>query len=218
MRLVAATVLALVLLPGTALAQDPTMRVQPRSLFPGERTLVSGSAGGCTPGNDVILMSRAFPGTREFAGVPAVFTPVRADGTYRARIRIPRRRDPGSYTITARCGGGNLGLTRRLRVRRPLAAYCSQTGDLCYGRIAAPLRLRITLAAEFFTRYRLCVRGPDLEVVCRRARVREVDGLFQSTVRWRTRFPDRGPGTYRARWFPGASGGSPLGPPIVFFR
>jgi hypothetical protein len=35
------------------------------------------------------------------------------------RVRIPKSRTPGTYTISGRCGGGNLGVTRKLKVVAP---------------------------------------------------------------------------------------------------
>ena len=96
------------------------------------------------------------------------------------------------------------------------SSFCSPTGDLCYGARGkgATVRLRITLAAHFFTRYRLCVTAPDHTRACHGFRVRRIPhGLFESTVHWSARFPSAGPGTYRARW---RSGGNALGPPVSF--
>ena len=47
----------------------------------------------------------------------AVSAPVRGDDTYRVRTRIPAVRPPGVYTVSARCGGGNFGVTAHLTVR-----------------------------------------------------------------------------------------------------
>jgi hypothetical protein len=92
--------------------------------------------------------------------------------------------------------------------------YCSPSGDLCYGRIGSPVKLRISLAAKYFETYRLCVRGPDRVRDCKRFRVRRSDnGLYESTVRWPKHFPYRGKGIYRVRWY---SGGNALGPAITF--
>jgi hypothetical protein len=44
---------------------------------------------------------------------------VNANGHYRASTLIPSGRRSGRYTITGRCGGGNFGVTARLRVLRP---------------------------------------------------------------------------------------------------
>jgi hypothetical protein len=97
----------------------PTMHVRPNRMRAGRRVRVFGSAGGCAPGNEMILLSEAFSRRNEFAGVPAVFTPVRTNGRYSKRVRIPRARQPGEYQISARCGGGNLGIFRTLEVLAP---------------------------------------------------------------------------------------------------
>jgi hypothetical protein len=49
-----------------------------------------------------------------------VFTPVKAGGDFSRRIRIPASKKPKRYSIGARCGGGNLGISRKLRVLAPL--------------------------------------------------------------------------------------------------
>jgi hypothetical protein len=95
-------------------------------------------------------------------------------------------------------------------------AYCSGSGDLCYRAkdTGAATKLRITLAAHYFTRYRLCVTPPAGARTCKRFRVRRTShGLYDSTVRWAKQFPDAGPGTYHASW---RSGGSALGPSVSF--
>jgi hypothetical protein len=118
----AAAVLAVAaagLLPAGALA-SPTMHVKPKKVHAGNKVRVFGNAAGCPAGNTVTLISHAFPKTNEFAGVPAVFTKVRADGSFSRRVRIPKSKTPKRYTISARCGGGNLGVSRKLRVLAPL--------------------------------------------------------------------------------------------------
>lgn len=105
--------------PGQAFAQA-TMQVSPKSVHAGKRVRVFGSAGGCQPGNTVTLISHAFPAKHEFAGVPAVFAKVRPSGNYSKRVRIPKSKTPKRYRISARCGGGNLGVSRRVRVLAPL--------------------------------------------------------------------------------------------------
>ena len=94
------------------------------------------------------------------------------------------------------------------------SSYCSPSGDLCYARIGSPVKLRISLAAKYFSRYRLCVTGPDGVTDCRRFYVHRTDnGLYQSTVKWPRHFPYRGRGSYKARWY---ALGSRLGPAITF--
>lgn len=82
-------------------------------------------------------------------------------------------------------------------------SYCSPTGDICYGAFGTgtSVQLRITLAAGFFTKYRLCVKSPDRKTDCRRLRLHRVaHGFFDSRVRWKRHFPYRGHGIYRASW------------------
>jgi hypothetical protein len=64
----------------------------------------------------VTVISRAFVHTHDFAGVPAVFALVRTGGKFAVRTTIPRTKKHGRYTVTARCGGGNLGVVAHLRV------------------------------------------------------------------------------------------------------
>jgi hypothetical protein len=75
---------------------------------------ITGNAGDCPRGDTVSILSRAFRG-RLFAGVGGVETPVRAAGRFAASARV-RLRAHGVYRVTARCGGGNLGVVARLRV------------------------------------------------------------------------------------------------------
>jgi hypothetical protein len=96
------------------------LHVSPATVPAGDSTRVFGSAaGGCAAGDQVTLLSRAFPATHRFAGVPAVFARTHAGGRFSKRVRIPAGRAPGRYTVTARCGGGNLGIVRHVRVTRP---------------------------------------------------------------------------------------------------
>lgn len=90
----------------------------PKTVPRGRSVLVRGLAGSCAAGDTVTVLSRAFPATRTFAGVPAVFAQVGAAGRFSATVRIPAVRRPGSYVLTARCGGGNLGVSAHLAVTR----------------------------------------------------------------------------------------------------
>ena len=76
-----------------------------------------GVAGGCTSGDQVTIISHAFAPAHTFAGVPAVFAQVGSAGRFSAKTRIPATRGPGTYLLTARCGGGNLGVSAHLTVR-----------------------------------------------------------------------------------------------------
>jgi hypothetical protein len=90
--------------------------VSPSTVHRGGSVLVSGVAGGCTAGDTVTLISHAFTAAHSFAGVPAVYSKVGSAGRFSARARIALARVPGNYTITARCGGGNLGIAAFLTV------------------------------------------------------------------------------------------------------
>jgi hypothetical protein len=109
---------ALGLLPGEALAA--TINASPNPVHAGKRVRLFGHvSGGCQPGDQVTLISRAFSHKHDFAGLPAVFATVQANGHYSKRTRIPKAKAPKKYAITARCGGGNFGVTRKLKVLAP---------------------------------------------------------------------------------------------------
>jgi hypothetical protein len=97
------------------------------------------------------------------------------------------------------------------------SSYCSPSGDLCYGVVkgSSPIKLRITLQAKYFKRYRLCIRGPNGQRNCHRFRIKRLgNGLYGSTIRvGGEKFPFQGKGTYRARY---STGGESLGPAITY--
>ena len=110
---------ALVAAPGAGASGSPVfLGLTPPTVQRGHVVRIHGSAGDCPAGDAVAVLSRAFVATREFAGVPAVYAKVEAGGAFAAATRIPVRRAPGRYAVTARCGGGNLGLKVTLTVRR----------------------------------------------------------------------------------------------------
>ena len=100
----------------SASAAPPSIVVSPVTVHRGRTVVVKGSADGCTVGNRVTLISRAFVHTHDFAGLPAVFARVKAGGKYRTMTRIPATKKIGRYAITARCGGGNLGVVAHVKV------------------------------------------------------------------------------------------------------
>jgi hypothetical protein len=126
-RIIAAVVfviLTLLTVPAWAApAALATLQVSPSSVAAGHSVTVSGSVGLDSAGSEcasgVTLLSRAFVHTQDFAGVPAVDAAVRPDGTLKATTTIPRSKAAGSYAITGRCGGGNLGVSATLVVRAP---------------------------------------------------------------------------------------------------
>jgi hypothetical protein len=105
-------------------APVPSLRVSPGSVTAGDTVTVSGSVGaepaGSACATGVLLLSRAFAHTGEFAGVPAVAAAVRPDGTFTATTTIPRSTPARTYDISGRCGGGNLGVSATLTVRAAL--------------------------------------------------------------------------------------------------
>jgi hypothetical protein len=104
-------------------AAGATLRVAPQRVEAGSVVTVSGSVGsGCGPGDRVNLISASFSHSNDFAGLPAVFAPHAANGQFSVRVRIPADRAAGAYSITGRCGGGDLGVAARLRVLARTAA------------------------------------------------------------------------------------------------
>jgi hypothetical protein len=119
--LLAATVAMLAPAAPASAAPTATLQVSPRSITAGETVTVAGSVGSAPAGSacatSALLLSRAVVPTEEFAGVPAVTAAVRPGGTFAATTRIPRSTPAGTYTISGRCGGGNLGVSATLEVR-----------------------------------------------------------------------------------------------------
>ncbi len=104
-----------------------SLHVSPNPVAPGASVRLTGSVGlyrggpQCPAGDQVDLLSEAFAPHHnralDFAGVPTVLATVRRNGTFTARGSIRRIKHPGTYTISGRCGGGNLGFDVHLRVR-----------------------------------------------------------------------------------------------------
>jgi hypothetical protein len=64
----------------------------------------------------VTAISRAFPG-HAFGAAGTLSGRVRAGHAFSFSGRLRRTLKPGLYAVTARCGGGNLGVAVRVRVR-----------------------------------------------------------------------------------------------------
>jgi Immunoglobulin-like domain of bacterial spore germination len=120
-RLVVLSLLCSCVAAATAAARPSSVSLQvtPATVHRGGTVTVHGNAAPCPAGDQVTIISHAFPVTHLFAGVPAVFATVRSGGAFSTRTTIPRHRKVKRYTVTARCGGGNLGIVRHLRVTRP---------------------------------------------------------------------------------------------------
>ena len=109
---VVATAGAALVLAGTAAAATPRLSVHPASVARGGTVTVSGT--GCRAGDLVYLISPPFVG---HAFVPhSVATRAHSSGSFARSVHIRTSIRGGRYLITARCGGGNLGVSARLRV------------------------------------------------------------------------------------------------------
>src|SRR3954447_22377902 len=76
---------------------------------------VTFNGGTCSAGTSAILLSKLFPG--HAYGVGAVSVRVRANGRFTARFAVPTSVADGNYSVTARCGGANLGVVAHVRVQ-----------------------------------------------------------------------------------------------------
>jgi hypothetical protein len=102
-----------------------------------------------------------------------------------------------------------------------VAAYCSPSGDVCYGVFGRRHRvyLRITTAARYFSRYTLCVRllpvggGAEHALRCGSFPLfRGGAGTWVSTINYARQYPITQPGRYRVSW----KAGPALGPSLTF--
>jgi hypothetical protein len=114
--------LALGIMVGTpGFVSAASINVSPGTVPPGGNVRLSGDvlAGG-TPGCEVpgtvTLISEAFAGLGEFAGVAAVNLPVDATGSFDSTVTLSASVAAGTYSISGRCGGGNLGVTATIVV------------------------------------------------------------------------------------------------------
>jgi hypothetical protein len=96
-------------------------------------------------------------------------------------------------------------------------AYCSPSGDLCYGvqRQSGVVVLRITTIERYFRRYTLCVTSPARRRVCGSFPIFRSGRVWGSRVRWHRQFPNDGRGRYRVQW---RLRSGPLGPILSFRR
>ena len=119
--LVAAAIVLGITIGTPASVSAASINVSPGTVAPGGNVRLSGDvlAGG-TPGCEVpatvTLISDAFAGLEEFAGVGAVNLPVDATGHFDSTVTLTASVAAGTYTISGRCGGGNLGVTATIVV------------------------------------------------------------------------------------------------------
>jgi hypothetical protein len=100
---------------GTALAAPATLRVSPNSVVAGAVVQVSGN---CEAHSSGFAISTAFrhDASHDFAGVGAVSFSTDASGAFSVSAQVPASIAPGTYSVGARCGGGNLGISASLTV------------------------------------------------------------------------------------------------------
>ena len=96
-----------------------------------------------------------------------------------------------------------------------IKSYCSPSGDVCYGVFQRRRRLqfRLTLAAKYFPRYRICVLPLGETETCKSFPVKKTGAQWGGTVIWQRNFPVRGPRRYKVSWLQGTHR---LGPPLTF--
>jgi len=96
-----------------------------------------------------------------------------------------------------------------------VASYCSPSGDVCYGvfQKAGNYQFKLTLAAKYFGRYRICVLPLDQTKTCKSFPVKKTGAQWGGTVIWQRNFPVRGPRRYKVSWLQGTHR---LGPALSF--
>ena len=98
-----------------AAASRVHLAVLPATVSPGAAIRVVGNAGTCHVGDQVAAISSAFPG-HQF-GKGALYGRVVAGGGFTIHGHVRSGLHAGRYVVTARCGGGNLGVAAHVRVR-----------------------------------------------------------------------------------------------------
>jgi hypothetical protein len=94
-----------------------TMTLDPGTVAAGSAVRISGydPSQGC---GSLMILSRAFPGPQEFAGVPAVTATIGPDGHFSTTVTIASSMTAGAYPVTGRACGGNFGTQLTLTVTR----------------------------------------------------------------------------------------------------
>lgn len=96
-------------------APSSSLHVTPSTVAAGSQVQVSGM---CEANTDGFALSTAFlhDATHDFAGVGAAPFQTDGSGNFSVSAQIPATRAPGTYQVSARCGGGNLGIQVTLTV------------------------------------------------------------------------------------------------------
>lgn len=96
-------------------APAASLHVTPSTVPAGGSVQVDGT---CEPNSGGFAISHAFlhDSTHDFAGVGAVHFNSDAAGNFSVSAQVPASITPGIYTVSGRCGGGNLGISVNLTV------------------------------------------------------------------------------------------------------
>ena len=93
----------------------PSLHVQPTSVKAGGVVHVWGTAGSCSAGSKLLVISGAFP---EYTfGVGALVGKVRSDHTFSLRHKIRGNATTGTYAVSVKCAGVDLGVSATIRVK-----------------------------------------------------------------------------------------------------
>jgi hypothetical protein len=105
-------------------ATSATIQVSPTSQQAGGSVRVTGT---CEANTSGFALSHAFlhDSTHDFAGVGAAPFTTNATGGFAVTAQIPSSIPAGTYKVSARCGGGNIGVTANLVVTPPTQATTS---------------------------------------------------------------------------------------------
>lgn len=111
----AIAVVPVIWLAAPAAAAAPTLHVNPPTVAAGGTVQVNGT---CEPRTTGFAISPAFvhDASHDFAGVGAAPFSTNAGGAFSVTAQVAASTAPGTYSVTARCGGGNLGILVSLTV------------------------------------------------------------------------------------------------------
>ena len=120
--LVAAVVVLGIMVGTPRFVSAASINVSPSTVAPGGNVRLSGDiladgVPGCDVTGTVTLISDAFAGLGEFAGVGAVDLPLDSTGHFDSTVTLSASVGAGTYEIGGRCGGGNIGVSATIVVR-----------------------------------------------------------------------------------------------------
>jgi hypothetical protein len=110
-----------IMVASPGLVSAASINATPSTVVPGDTVRLSGDilidgAPGCDVTGTVTLISEAFAGLDEFAGVGAVYLTLDATGHFDSTVTLSASVATGTYSIGGRCGGGNLGVSATIVV------------------------------------------------------------------------------------------------------